>query len=125
MKLRLNYVLSDGALIDAGEAHVDSPLWVDWVYHMMETAAKLDNGANFFYTTDTTDIWEDDEPTCICLETGVRACRGAWCDLSCEVCSKAEDKTHSCSCHTGWPQQGACLICVAIGCDFFEKETND
>lgn len=86
MKLRLKYVVPSPVPvpIDAGVAHFDE-WWDVWLDKMV----KANPDTIFFYTIESTDIWEDDEePKCVCLETGERACGGPWCAPSCEVCSR-------------------------------------
>lgn len=54
--MNLNYLIPGMEKpVQANTGNADSHLWVDWVHHMVE--ANPDT--NFFYTTETTDIWED------------------------------------------------------------------
>jgi hypothetical protein len=90
--MKLNYVIPNTgrAVQAAGHANPESNIWTDWLHHMI--AANPDT--IFFYTTETTDIFED-EPKCICLETGSHACGGVdrcWCAPACPVCFPEEVK---------------------------------
>jgi len=86
VRLRLNYILPGE--VEPIQAHGNYFLadQVGWLHHMVETNPDT----NFFYTTDTTDIWPD-EPKCICLETGSHACGGPWCAPACPVCFPEEN----------------------------------
>ena len=59
MTLRLNYVITktdgDLTLVEGLKANVDMVGWEDWLSGMV----KQDPEVIFFYTEDTTDIWDD------------------------------------------------------------------
>lgn len=58
MKLKLKYVLPDGAVIPAGPTKFEDHWYADWLEGMVSSCPEV----IFFLTTETTDIWEHEEP---------------------------------------------------------------
>jgi hypothetical protein len=81
--MRLNYIAPGMEAPQAVEIDSDAPYILNWVYWMIR-----DNpGSIFFYTMDTTDIWDDGDYII----------------------------NHVCSCHA--KQWGPCTVCRQLGCE--------
>lgn len=56
--MKLNYVLPNGSVVETAVAVVEEPWYVAWLHHVVSTNPEI----IFFYTVETTDIWEPEEP---------------------------------------------------------------
>jgi hypothetical protein len=86
MNLKLKYITADGPVAETSISPSETPGYTTWLHSLVE----YNRNTIFFYTTETTDIWNDGDYIV----------------------------THSCSCHVR--NQGPCDICKVLGCEVWD-----